>query len=127
MGREYRALLDGTRAEGLSERIAEYMATTWQIEAVAVNPAQMDGSIGEVKPETGILKYDRTLFPEDRLALFAHELGHLVLHKRLTDLSVPFDPVLGSAYADAGPGAVARYSPRAMEEAQATAFATEFL
>lgn len=126
-GREFRTLLDGTHAEGLSERIAEYMANTWKIEAVAVNRAQMDGSAGEVKPDSGILKYDGTLSPEDRLALFAHELGHLVLHKRLTDPSVPFDPVLGSAYADAGPGAVARYSPRAMEEAQATAFATEFL
>jgi DNA helicase-2/ATP-dependent DNA helicase PcrA len=127
MGREYRALLDGARTEGLSERIAAHMATTWKIEAVPVSPAQMDGSAGEVKPGSGILKYDRTLSPSDALALFAHELGHLALHKRLTDPSAPRDPVLGSAYADAGPGAVARYSPRAMEEAQATAFATEFL
>jgi DNA helicase-2/ATP-dependent DNA helicase PcrA len=127
MGREFRTLLDGTRTDGLSERIAAHMATTWNIETVAVSPAQMDGSVGEVKPDSGILKYDRTLSPSDTLAVFAHELGHLALHKRLTDRSVPPDPVLGSAYADAGPGAVARYSPRAMEEAQATAFATEFL
>ena len=125
-GREHRALL-GPEPEGLCDRIAEYIEKTWGIEAVPVNPAQMGGSAGEVKPESGILKYDRSLAPLDKLTLFAHELGHLVLHKRLTDPRAPRDPVLGSAYADAGPGAMSRYSPRALEEAQATAFATEFL
>lgn len=125
-GREYRALL-GPDPEGLCDRIERYLLGTWNIETVAVGPAQMEGSVGEIAPLCGVLTYADTLSPADKVTLFAHELGHLVLHKRLTDPTLPRDPVLGSAYADAGPGAIARYSPRALEEAQASAFAAEFL
>jgi len=125
-GREYRTIL-GANPAGLRGRIVQHIAEIWGIEAVAISRAQMGGSVGEVNPSSGVLKYDGTLSDADKLDLFAHELGHLVLHKRLTDPNIPRDPVLGSAYTNSGPGAIARYSPRAMEEAQASAFATELI
>ena len=117
----------GSGLRGLADRVAQHLLDEWDIEVVPLEPAQLNGSRGEINAHSGILSYDRTLAPSDKLELFAHELGHLVLHRRLTDPTMPRDPVLGSAYADVGPGAIARYSHRGAEEAQATAFATEFV
>ena len=59
--------------------------------------------------------------------MILHELGHLELHGRLKKLCSEPDPVYGSIYAASGAGGLTRYNPRAREEAEANAFATEFL
>src|SRR5258708_530050 len=97
-----------------------------KIDVIAVSQAQMEGSRAEVDAESGVIKYDETLPLAEALEVLAHELGHLVLHGRLTDPTVAPDPVMASAYGDAGPAAIARYSPRVREEAEANAFALEF-
>jgi DNA helicase-2/ATP-dependent DNA helicase PcrA len=124
--REYRDRV-GADPEGLSARLEAFIRNEFGIHAQAVDPALIRESRGEVHPSSRVLKYSDGLAPDERLEVFAHELGHLVLHERLTDDNVPYDPVLGSAYADEGPGAIARYSKRGFEEAQAQAFAREFL
>jgi superfamily I DNA/RNA helicase len=112
--------------DALLERLKEYL-TECEISLVAMSPEQMNGSKGEIDTEAGVLKYDRTQSTAELLLLFAHELGHLKLHKRLGDPTASYDPVLASAYGDAGPAAVARYSPRTYEESQAVAFSLEFI
>jgi superfamily I DNA/RNA helicase len=76
-----------------------------------------------------MLRYDRRLDgkPDEKILVVAHETGHLCLHKRLSDPSIPPDPLLGSAYMGSGAPGVARYSEKAREEAEANAFAAEFL
>lgn len=97
-----------------------------KIDVIAVTKEQMEGSRAEVDAESGVIKYDETLSIFDLLAVLSHELGHLILHGRLTDPEASPDPVLASAYGDAGPAAIARYSPRVREEAEANAFSLEF-
>jgi superfamily I DNA/RNA helicase len=99
----------------------------WKIDVVGVPHEQMEGSRAEVDVANGIIKYDETLSIAERLEEVAHEFGHLVLHNRLTDPSAQPDPVLASVYGDAGAAAIARYSPKVREEAEANAFAFEFL
>lgn len=112
---------------GLLERLEFHLSSTWEVDLVAMSPEQLAGSKGEIDGESLILKYDRTASRERKLALFAHELGHLELHKRLTDANLSIDPIAASAYGEAGPDAIARYSPRTYEETQAAAFALEFI
>lgn len=116
----------GHNPVGLVDRLERYIEDTFHLEILAVASATMAESLGEITP-SGLLRYDERLTPAEKLEMLAHELGHIELHERLTDYRVPPDPILGSAYADGGAGAVARYSPRMFEEAQASAFATEFL
>jgi DNA helicase II / ATP-dependent DNA helicase PcrA len=115
----------GGDADGLLTRLKLYMVQEHGIAFVEMSPEQMEGSDAEVD-EDHVLKYRRTLTDDERLALFAHELGHVVLHRRLMDPNVPLDPIVASAYSDAGAAAIARYSPRVREEAEAKAFALEF-
>jgi superfamily I DNA/RNA helicase len=65
--------------------------------------------------------------PAVKLKVILHELGHLELHGRLKQLCAEPDPVYGSMYAASGAGGLTRYNPRAREESEANAFATEFL
>ncbi len=116
----------GGDTNGLLNRLKLYMEHEHKIAFVEMSPGQMEGSDAEVD-EDRILKYRSTLTDHERLTLFAHELGHVVLHRRLMDPNVPVDPIVASAYSDAGPSAIARYSPRVREEAEAKAFALEFL
>jgi superfamily I DNA/RNA helicase len=124
--REYRELI-GKDAAGLLDRLARYLIDIAKVDLVAMNATQLAGSSGEIDAASGVLKYDDALSDPEKLLLFAHELGHLALHKRLTDPSRPIDPVMASAYGEVGPAAIARYSPRTYEEAQASAFALEFV
>jgi superfamily I DNA/RNA helicase len=105
----------------------EHLQGRWRIEVVPLSKTLMAGSNALVNAEDGTLRYDETLGPAERIQYVAHELGHLVLHKRLSDRSLPVDPVLASVYGDAGAAAIARYSPRVREEAEATAFAAEWV
>ncbi len=128
-GRQTRLSIS-TEASSLLEALRAYLTTQYKIEAVAVPAAVIDGSRAEVSPSEGVIHYDDKLDrkPHDLLWVLAHELGHLVMHKRLTahDDREP-DPLIASAYLNDGAASLARYSRKAREEAEANAFANEFL
>ncbi len=128
--RECRASLGGLQ-DGLLERLEQHLRDEYRVRVHAVTREFLDGGRGEIDTsgKRPRLNYDRALDadPPKKLELFAHELGHLVLHKRLTGGAVPPDPLTGSAYLREGAAGLARYNPRSREEAEATAFATEFV
>lgn len=118
----------GLSPEGLVDRLIDYLWDEMEIEAIAVSPEKLRGSYAEVRPP--VLLYNEKLIsrPDELLLVLAHELGHLKLHPRLRRLDQSPDPLFGAVYADRERAvAVARYSPKAREEAEATAFAIEFL
>lgn len=128
--RQCRAALGGPQ-EGLLVRLEAHLRTEHRVRINAVDPASLEGGAGEIdvsgpRPR---LRYSRELDDDlaRKLELFAHEYGHLVLHARLSNAGTPPDPVLGSAYLGEGAAALARYNPRSREEAEADAFATEFV
>ncbi|MDB4914944.1 MAG: UvrD/Rep-family ATP-dependent helicase [Gemmatimonadetes bacterium] len=123
--REERARVGNDSAD-LLQRLVHHMESAHLIAFVAMNPAQMRKSDAEVDGDR-MLRFRNTLTDDERLVVFSHELGHVVLHKRLFDRDVVVDDIIASAYGDAGPAAIARYSPRVREEAEAKAFALEFL
>lgn len=116
----------GADAIDLLDRLVNYLNNAKKIELIEMTPAQMEGSKAEIDGDR-TLKYSSALSSAERLEVFAHELGHLVMHGRLLDPDVLVDPIVASAYGDAGPASIARYSPRTREEAEARAFALEFL
>ena len=116
----------GHDSADLLNRLVRHMESVHKIDFVSMTPAQMRGSDAEVDGDR-VLRFDNTLTEDERLVVFAHELGHILLHKRLRSRDVVVDDIVASAYGDAGPAAIARYSPRVREEAEARAFALEFL
>lgn len=126
--RESRALI-GLSPDRLIERLQDYLFDAYGIELIPVPRSFLEGGRAEVSPSEGCLFYDERLDakPTEKLTVVAHEFGHLELHHRLTSLSTSPDPVLGSIYLSEGAPTLARYSPRSREEAEANAFATEFL
>lgn len=126
-GRLERARIgQGQTREELRDRLIGRLADLG-IDVIAVSSAQMEGSRANIDGESGVVKYDETLSLDEVVKELAHEMGHVVLHGRVTDRSAPLDPVLSSAYADSGPAAIARYSPQVREEVEANAFALEFV
>src|SRR5262245_35845021 len=119
----------GVRKEGLLERVINYLEDEHQIELIPANSHFLQNGHALLKPAEGCLYYDRKYDddPTGRLKVILHELGHLELHGRLKKLCSEPDPVYGSIYAASGAGGLTRYNPRAREEAEANAFATEFL
>src|SRR5215475_11246321 len=115
--------------EGLLERVINYLEDEHQIELIPANSHFLQNGHALLKPAEGCLYYDRKYDddPAARLKVILHELGHLELHGRLKKLCSEPDPVYGSIYAARGAGGLTRYNPRAREEAEANAFATEFL
>jgi superfamily I DNA/RNA helicase len=115
--------------EGLLERVVNYLEDEHQIELIPANSDFLQNGHALLKPAEGCLYYDRKYDddPVARLKVILHELGHLELHGRLKKLCSEPDPVYGSIYAASGAGRLTRYNPRAQEEAEANAFATEFL
>jgi Zn-dependent peptidase ImmA (M78 family) len=69
------------------------------VTVLPVSAARLKGSKGAINAETMALLYDASLAADETLMLLAHELGHLVLHRRLGDLETETDLLLGSAYA----------------------------
>lgn len=65
--------------------------------------------------------------PRRKLFVFAHELGHYTLEHQFTNYTNGYSLGIGTDYANSGAGAVARYHARSLEEAEADAFAAEFL
>lgn len=127
--RELRAEI-GSEREGLFERIKDYLLREHQIRVRAVPADEIDGNEAELSIPERSISYDERLdaHPTKRLLAIAHELGHLALHhNRLTDPLSRIDPLLPALYMGTGAPALARYNRRAREEAQANAFANEFL
>ena len=118
----------GGEKEGLLERVVKYLEDEHQIELIPANSDFLQNGHALLKPAEGCLYYDRKYDddPAGRLKVILHELGHLELHGRLKKLCSEPDPVYGSIYAASGSGGLTRYNPRAREEAEANAFATEF-
>src|SRR5215813_8056060 len=119
----------GDGKEGLFERVVKYLEDEHQIELIPASSDFLQNGHALLKPAEGCLYYDRKYDddPVDRLKVILHELGHLELHGRLKKLCSEPDPVYGSMYAASGAGGLTRYNPRAREEAEANAFAMEFL
>ncbi|HEY8459538.1 MAG TPA: UvrD-helicase domain-containing protein [Blastocatellia bacterium] len=119
----------GGEKEGLADRVINYLEDEHQIELIPVNSDFLQNGHALLKPAEGCLYYDRKYDDDQvaRLKVILHELGHLELHGRLKKLCLEPDPVYGSIYAASGAGRLTRYNPRAQEEAEANAFATEFL
>jgi superfamily I DNA/RNA helicase/Zn-dependent peptidase ImmA (M78 family) len=126
--REVRALI-GSEAEQLLDRLRAFIERQYDIELIPVPAAVIDAGRAEVSPSERTLNYDERFErrPADLLWVLAHELGHLTMHQRLTRPYAQPDPLLGSVYLNEGAAAIARYSRRAREEAEANAFANEFI
>lgn len=88
----------------------------------------LQGSRGEIVPAEGCLYYDRHLDrdPTERLEVIAHEYGHIVLHHSQF-IGATQDLIRGSVFLNTGAPALSRYSPKSRQEAEASAFAAEFI
>ncbi|MBL8202584.1 MAG: UvrD-helicase domain-containing protein [Blastocatellia bacterium] len=119
----------GLEKEGLLERVKSYIENDLDIELFATTPPNLRHGHALYKSAEKCLYYDQKYDadPAKLLEVLLHELGHLECHPRLTRICTTPDPLLGSMYSMEGTGAVARYSPRMREEAEANAFVTEFL
>ncbi len=113
----------------LLDDLRSWIVENYQIDVVATDGDHfLGGGRGELVPDEGCLYYDRRLESslDELLEVIAHEYAHLLLHHdyfgdRGRDL------IRGSAFLDSGSGSLARYSPRSQQEAEASAFATEFV
>ncbi len=119
----------GEDSRGLLARLESYFWTECQLDVVSVPASAINDSRGELRVAEGCVYYDEALDadPTQKLIVLAHELGHLLLHPRVHSAVGFTDPILGSAYLADGAGAIARYSAKMREEAEANAFALEFL
>jgi superfamily I DNA/RNA helicase len=126
--RDCRHKIGGGKGD-LLERVVKYLEDDHQIELIPTNSDFLQNGHALLKPAEGCLYYDKKYDddPVARLKVILHELGHLELHGRLKKLCSEPDPLYGSMYAASGAGGLTRYNPRAREEAEANAFATEFL
>ena len=117
----------GVDPSGLLGRIENYLRQRG-FTPCAVERRQIGGHRARLTAD-GYLYYDKKLDenPVKKLFIFSHELGHVILHERLSDPSIQPDPLRGAELANSGGRAIARYHSRVYEEAEATAFAVEFL
>ncbi len=116
----------GAPAAGLLARLVAHLQGL-DVDVVPVSPELIENGRAEINGEARVIRYNRTLSEAELVNELAHELGHLRLHGRITDASIDADPVIASAYSEVGAAAIARYSPKLREEAEAIAFAREFL
>lgn len=119
----------GSSHENLLERVEKHLNEVHGIEMFAATSKFLNGGRAEVIPAEGCLYYDKRFDhdPAEKLMIVLHELGHLELHPRLKRRCTGRDPLIGSMYLNDGSPAIARYNKRSREEAEANAFATEFL
>lgn len=125
--RELRSLIlkdDADLFEGIKKFV---LNSEHQIRVQAVPAYRIDYNQGELSIDDQKISYDEALDenPFERLLVIAHELGHLVLHKRLTDKVPRVDPL--SPYFNTGAPALARYNCLSREEIEADTFANEFV
>jgi DNA helicase II / ATP-dependent DNA helicase PcrA len=115
--------------ETLLERLRVLIEDKHKPDLVPVHKDQfLRGSRAEVVPAEGCLYYDRDLDGDRRelLVVLAHELAHLVLHHHFL-VAGSGDIIRGSVFLENGVPALVRYSPRSREEAEASAFAAQFI
>jgi len=125
--RELRSLILKDNAD-LFEGIKNFVFDSeHKIRVQAVPAYRIDNNQGELSIDDQKISYDEELdkSPFERLLVIAHEVGHLVLHKRLTDKVPRVDPL--SPYLNTGAPALARYNRRSREEIEADTFANEFV
>ncbi|HEY4304675.1 MAG TPA: UvrD-helicase domain-containing protein [Gemmatimonadaceae bacterium] len=126
--RRTRSFVDAAPGRNLLARLITHLEIAYEVNLVPMNGAQMKANEAKLDKSFATVTYDVSLSDADRLIRIAHELGHLVLHRRLgEDGSARIDPLAASAYGESGPSGIARYSPRTHEETQAEAFALEFV
>ena len=126
--REERARLGGA-SRGLFTRLVTWLADHHEIDLVPVDKdGFLKGSRGEIVPGEGSLYYDQQLDgnADELFEVVAHEYAHLVLHHDQFSAAAP-DLIRGSAFLNSGAPALSRYSPRSEQEAEASAFAAEFI
>lgn len=126
--RKCRTNIEKTTAT-IFDQVKQYLLDFYEIDIVAVSKDFLAGGRAEVCPAEYCLYYDEQFDsdPDTRLFVILHELGHLELHPRLKRKCLIADPIYGSMYLNDGAAAVARYNKHSREEAEATAFAIEFL
>lgn len=124
--RELRKII-GVAPEKLLENLLNYFEGK-DINVEAVPAGEIDGHEARLRDD-GNLFYDERLDkkPLRKLFVLAHELGHIDLEHKFANYTEGHKLGAGTDYANNGAGAVARYHARAYEEAEADAFATEFL
>ena len=96
-------------------------------EVVPANTSFLEDGAALLSPDEGIVYVDESLAGADLAVVLAHERGHLELHPRVRRASGRPDPIQGSAYYGDGAPGTARYHRHTREEAEATAFATEYV
>lgn len=131
--RRLRQKIGGEREE-LLERVKSYIENDLdegglEIELLPTTPDNLHNGHALLRPAEGILYYDQKYDadPDRLLEVLLHELGHIECHPHLTRPCIMPDPLLGSMFSMEGTGAIARYSPRMRDEAEANAFVAEFL
>lgn len=130
-GREARAAVDTRPDPTLVGRLLAHVESAHGFYPEAVHPDELDGC--HARLEQPYLYYDERLeqTPDDLLLQLAHELGHLEQHPRVKaepHRSYAVNPLASAPYVERHDvAAVARYSQRSLEEAEATAFAVDFL
>lgn len=124
----------GLERVGLLKRVKAYIEDDreeggLEIEILPTTPDNLHNGHALLKPAEGILYYDQKYDadPDRLLEVLLHEIGHIECHPHLTRHCTMPDPLLGSMFSMEGTGAVARYSPRMRDEAEANAFVSEFL
>lgn len=125
--RELRSIIVALQSGDLFQGICKYVFEKYKIRVRAVPSYELGDNRAELSVAELTLDYDEALDadPVERLLIVAHELGHLILHKRLTDAVVRVDPL--SPYLNTGAPALARYNRRSREEIEADVFANEFV
>jgi superfamily I DNA/RNA helicase len=128
VARQVRAQIGYTK-DNLYERIILHIKEKHELEIQAVPSAALFGSKAEIRTDAAALFYDESLEKNEfeKLFVILHELGHLELHHRLKSVDEVPNLIVGAIYTSDGAAALARYNPRAQEEAEANAFAREFL
>src|SRR5678815_3790278 len=95
-GREARQAI-GTSPIDLLARLEAHLRDVHGVAPVPMASALMNGSRAEMDARGKALEYDASLPGDVLLTLFAHELGHLVLHQRLRHPDTRPDPLFASA------------------------------
>lgn len=119
----------GISKDNLLGRVQQYLWDKHKVELRPVKASSIRNSKAEVHPSQNCLLYDKNLQKEPEKLIFyiIHELGHLEIHPRLTNISCQSDPIYNEIYGCAGTNSLARYNPRSLEEVEANTFAAEFL
>src|SRR3954465_13351555 len=91
----------GLEPPDLLQRLERHMKDAHHVAFFPMSDEQMGDSDAEVDLDLA-LEYRASLQDSKKLEVFAHELGHVVLHGRLKDRNRPLDLILASAYGEAG-------------------------